>query len=242
MLTLFLPTLNYFNYFTEIEETFIRRRGRNLFLSPLDWALMESWKEREIPLRIILRGINNVFDTVDNNPNRTRNIKSLTYCKDEVESLFDDWRGSQVGKSIEISDDRGEDTQADPSLFSESSVEGHIEKLILKLRNAAAKLSGEICRTIESVSTELESSKDLHGKDPGHLERKLDVLEKKIDSALVAHCDPLKLAEFKNEIENDLSKHRSSMGADVYQSTYELMLLKRLREHAEIPRLSLFYL
>ena len=30
----------YFNYFTEIEEHFQRRRGTLLMLSPLDWALM----------------------------------------------------------------------------------------------------------------------------------------------------------------------------------------------------------
>ena len=43
--------MNYFNYFSEIEELFIRRRGRNLLLSPLDWALIESWQEREVPLQ-----------------------------------------------------------------------------------------------------------------------------------------------------------------------------------------------
>ena len=32
--------LNYFNYFTEVEEQFRRARGTGLFLwSPLDWAL-----------------------------------------------------------------------------------------------------------------------------------------------------------------------------------------------------------
>jgi hypothetical protein len=35
--------LNYFNYFTEIEETFVRRRGKHLLLSPLDWDLMQTW-------------------------------------------------------------------------------------------------------------------------------------------------------------------------------------------------------
>lgn len=234
--------MNYFNYFTEIEETFVRRRGRNLFLSPLDWALMESWKERKIPLRIILRGINNVFDTVEKNPNRMRSIKSLAYCKDEVESLFEDWRRSQVGKSIEESDVYGDDAEADKCSFTASSIESHLEKVIIELRNAAAKSSGEIRQTIESVLSDIETSKHSIGKDSEHLERKLDDLEKRIDSTLSAHCDPLKLAEFKNQIENELSKHRSSMKEDIYQSTFDLMLLKRLRDRAEIPRLSLFYL
>jgi len=32
-----MPALNYFNYFTEIEERFQQRRGSLLLLSTLDW-------------------------------------------------------------------------------------------------------------------------------------------------------------------------------------------------------------
>ncbi len=54
--------LNYFNYFTEIEEHFRRTRGTSLFLlSPLDWALIESWKNAEVPLEAVLRGIDAAF-------------------------------------------------------------------------------------------------------------------------------------------------------------------------------------
>ena len=49
--------MNYFNYFTEIEDTFVRRRGKHLHLSPMDWALIESWKETGVPLHIALVGL-----------------------------------------------------------------------------------------------------------------------------------------------------------------------------------------
>jgi hypothetical protein len=42
---------NYFNYYTEIEEHFCRRRGTLLTVSTLDWALMTTWKEAGIPLQ-----------------------------------------------------------------------------------------------------------------------------------------------------------------------------------------------
>src|SRR4029077_1142972 len=55
--------LNYFNYFTEIEEHFQRARGTSLFLlSPLDWALVESWKNSGVPLEAVLRGIDAAFE------------------------------------------------------------------------------------------------------------------------------------------------------------------------------------
>src|SRR6187402_1577725 len=49
--------LNYFNYFTEIEERFQQRRGSLLLLSTLDWALIEIWRESGIPVEAVLRGI-----------------------------------------------------------------------------------------------------------------------------------------------------------------------------------------
>ena len=88
--------MNYFNYFTEIEETFIRRRGRHLYLSPVDWALIESWKEMGVPLHVALRGIERAFDSYEARP-RHRSVKSLMYCQEEVEAQFAEWLESQRG-------------------------------------------------------------------------------------------------------------------------------------------------
>ena len=33
---------NYFNYFTEIEEYFWKKRGAHLLVSPLDWAAIRG--------------------------------------------------------------------------------------------------------------------------------------------------------------------------------------------------------
>ncbi|MCY7344646.1 MAG: hypothetical protein LH614_00340 [Pyrinomonadaceae bacterium] len=90
--------MNYFNYFSEIEELFIRRRGRNLLLSPLDWALIETWQEREIPLHIILRSIEKVFDGAEKSAQK-RTVKSLLYCKEEIEAQYAEWLERQVGKT-----------------------------------------------------------------------------------------------------------------------------------------------
>jgi hypothetical protein len=89
--------LNYFNYFTEIEDAFVRRRGKHLLLSPMDWALIESWKAMGVPLHVALRGIEKSFDSFESKPRR-RSVKSLLYCQEEVEAQFAEWRESQVGK------------------------------------------------------------------------------------------------------------------------------------------------
>jgi hypothetical protein len=52
---------NYFNYFTEIEEYFWKKRGAHLLVSPLDWAIMEAWQKAGVPLEAALKGIDNAF-------------------------------------------------------------------------------------------------------------------------------------------------------------------------------------
>src|SRR5215203_6547747 len=95
--------LNYFNYFTEIEDAFVRRRGRHLLLSPMDWALIESWKEMGVPLHVALRGIEKSFDSYESKP-RKRSVKSLFYCQEEVEAQFAEWVESQTGAHAPTSD------------------------------------------------------------------------------------------------------------------------------------------
>src|SRR6266704_1550820 len=54
---------NYFNYFTEIEEYFWKKRGAHLLVSPLDWAIMEAWQKAGVPLEAALRGIDKAFES-----------------------------------------------------------------------------------------------------------------------------------------------------------------------------------
>src|SRR5208283_3122688 len=78
---------NYFNYFTEIEEHFQRARGTGLFLlSPLDWALIESWKNSGVPLEAVLRGIDAAFEKWRSGKPRVRMVNSLAYCTQAVMS------------------------------------------------------------------------------------------------------------------------------------------------------------
>jgi hypothetical protein len=95
--------LNYFNYFTEIEDAFVRRRGKHLLVSPLDWSLMESWKAAGVPLHVVLRGIERAFDSYEARP-RNRSVKSLFYCQEEVEAQFAEWLESRRGAATEEGD------------------------------------------------------------------------------------------------------------------------------------------
>src|SRR5438552_18719580 len=92
---------NYFNYFTEIEEHFQRRRGTILLLSTLDWALIEMWKSAGIPLEAVLRGIDAAFDKYDQRPTKSKKVNSLAYCAQAVLSAAEDMKEAAVGAAQE---------------------------------------------------------------------------------------------------------------------------------------------
>jgi hypothetical protein len=240
--------LNYFNYFSEIEELFVRRRGRNLLLSPLDWALIESWQEREVPLHIILRGIEKIFDSVDLQPARKRTVKSLLYCKEEIEAQYAEWLERQVGKNgaaktqnAEIKDqslNAKESFTPKTRLFPGDMVDAHLEKISLELKSAKDKAKGDLRSDLEKVLNRLaELKRKAHAAE--NFEDSLEKLDALIDESLLRNCETERL---KGEIEKQIASYKNKMEREVYQRTFDLMLLKRLREQAEIPRLSLFNL
>lgn len=87
------------NYLSEVSDLFLRRRGTTLNLSPMDWQIISEW-ELHIPLFIVLRSINNVFDIIEMKPKHLRpRVKSISYCAEEIEIAYEEWAALQVGKA-----------------------------------------------------------------------------------------------------------------------------------------------
>jgi len=227
--------LNYFNYFTEIEDTFVRRRGKHLFLSPLDWALIEGWKDRGIPLHIVLRSIESVFDVFDKQPVGTRTIKSLFYCREEIESQHAEWLRSRAGASDEgrVTSDEGN------AGLSAERVGAHIDGAIAALKaNGPSGLREELDRAV----TRLEELAAIKSSNFETIDKTLGDIERLLERAMLANWDPEHLKALKKEVAGQLRAYKAEMDADSYKNTFDLMLMKRLREEAGIPRLGLFYL
>src|SRR4051794_16564903 len=90
---------NYFNYFTEIEEHFQRRRGSILLLSTLDWALIDTWREAGVPLPAVLRGIDAAFDKYEarRTKGRMRKVNGLAWCAQAVMEAVEAMQEAAVG-------------------------------------------------------------------------------------------------------------------------------------------------
>jgi hypothetical protein len=224
--------VNYYNYFTEIEDTFIRRRGRHLLLSPIDWAMIEGWQERGIPLHIVLRGIESVFDNFDKNP-KPRSIKSLLFCREEIEAQFAEWTAGQIGKGDAAG---GAEENA---AFSKEAITSHIERLTERLGQVNADhVSEEIDRAVSRLSELLANLPE----GPEQIDGSLTDIENFLDQALLSKTEKQHLKLVEKDISGQMRAYKAEMEKAAYDNTFRLMLLKRLREDLGIPRMGLFYL
>jgi hypothetical protein len=252
--------LNYFNYFTEIEEAFVRRRGKHLLVSTLDWSLMESWKKMGIPLHVVLRGIEKSFDSYEARP-RNRSVKTLYYCQEEVEAQFAEWLESQTGAHAPTLDEAGDSAAEGDALTDEGASRGlpfpravisaHLSECrdevrrALDLRRARA---GEdaLCEALTRAASRLEELASDFERAPRPdaelLESSLADIESLLDRALRESLAPDALEEARDAATEQLRPYRARMERATYEQTLDNLLAKALRERAGVPRLSLFYL
>ncbi len=229
---------NYFNYFTEIEERFQQRRGSILLLSTLDWALIETWREADIPLEAVLRGIDAAFDRYDARKaqSHVRRINGLAWCAQEVMTAAEEMAEAMVGAAKPKED-------AARAGLEQERVAAHLSEAGRKLR--AAKLTGLAAQTAAETAERLEMlAKSAREQAPNleELERTLTVLEEKLLTALVATAPETELAALREQSARELAPYRRRMQALQIRQIEQQFLHKRLLEQHDLPRLSLFYM
>jgi len=247
---------NYFNYFTEIEEHFQRRRGSLLLLSTLDWALIETWREAGIPLEVVLRGVDAAFDKYDarqrSHPGRRpRQVNGLAWCAQAVMEAAEQQKEAAIGTAPTTANkaDAGFDLQriADHLETSAQALDASSISLEASLQLWAASLAAIALRLREIAAEITGPSAPSAGLDRKNanledLERQLTVLEEKLFASLTTHVPEEVLVRFKSEAARDLAAYRSRMGAVQLRQIEQQFVHKRLLEHYKLPRLSLFYM
>ena len=229
---------NYFNYFTEIEERYLQRRGGGLLLSTLDWALIETWKDAGIPLQAVLRGIDEAFDRYDQRPSKTRKINSLAYCSQAVLSAAEDMKEAAIGASTE------ESTAQNREGFEPGSVAAYLRKnadllLTTKMPEGKGQLVLETVKTLRELADNAARNPKDRLED---LERRLTVLEEKVFATLLTSTSDDELVTIRAEADRDLAPYRSKMSAAQIDQLHKQYVNKRLLEKYRLPRLSLFYM
>jgi hypothetical protein len=225
----------YFNYFTEIEEHFQRRRGTLLLLSPLDWALMETWKDAGVPLEAVLRGIDVTFEKWERRPKRFQKVNGLAYCSQEVLTSTDEMKEAAVGAAPSERKNPGLDQSAVVEYLNRNA-----EQLDhLQLPATAQTLAQETASTLRALAASLSQDRLLSLED---LERRLTVAEEKILAALLAATPDDILLAVRTEADRDLAPYRRKMSAPQIEQLHQQYVHKRVLEQYHVPQLSLFYM
>ena len=207
---------NYFNYFTEVEEHFQKVRGTGLFLlSPLDWALIECWKEAGLPLEAVLRGIDDAFEKWRGRKSKVRAINSLAYCAHAVIEQAQIMAGAAP---------RAESRAAAPP-FTLDELRAYLAANADRLRKASFE---EVAAALDRLIAEVETHY-------GNLEDKM------IAAARTRQTDD-DLVAARREFDLQLRPYRAKMAAGQIAMLERQFLDRRLLESAGLPRLSLFYL
>jgi hypothetical protein len=236
---------NYFNYFTEIEEHFLQRRGGGLLLSTLDWALIETWKDAGIPLEAVLRGIDATFDHYERRPSKTRKINGLGFCSQEILAAAEEMKEAAVGSAggqaaSKSGAHHGFEPKTIAAFLQRNAHSLECAKLPERSGISVKTVAAESAGMLRKLAVEIENKKEpLQLED---IERRLTVLEEKLFAALLAATPDDESVAVRAQADRELLPYRSNMpGAQIAQLQKQY-LHKRLLEKYGLPRLSLFYM
>ena len=235
---------NYFNYFTEIEEYFWKKRGAHLLVSPLDWAIMEAWQKAGVPLDAALKGIDKAFESYQRSRRGAgKPLKNLAYCTDAVLEAAEEQQEAAAGSTPKVAH------ATTSEAFSRDELKTYFAKNVAHLKRAAEKSvphQPEIAGRLTEIAESLDSSSQLLDApgtlDLEDLERRLTVLDEKIHALLTSHAPEELMLKIRREVDGQLAMYRRKMKAGQLAMVEKQYVQKRLLEEFGIPRLSLFYL
>ena len=235
---------NYFNYFTEIEEQFLRRRGGGLLLTTLDWALIETWKDAGIPLEAALRGIDAAFDRYDQRPSKTKKVNSLAYCSQEVlaaaEAMKEAAVGATAGQPVKSTAGQGFEPWTIVAFLRRNADLLEAAKLPQSAGISVHAVAERAAATLRKLAQETENKKAASRLED--LERHLAVLEEKLFAALLAATPDEEIVTVRSQADRELAPYRRKMAGAQIEQLQKQYVHKRLLEKYGLPRLSLFYI
>jgi len=238
-----MDSWNYFNYFTEIENYFWKKRGANLLVSPLDWAIMETWQKAGVPLDAVLKGIDHAFESYQRSRRGAgKPLKSLAYCTDAVLEAAEEQLEAAAGRAPK----NGTAVAKEP--FSRDELRIYFLKNAEQIGRVAtgqgqtgaalAERLREIAQSLSGMTMLLDTPGALDLED---VERRLTILDDKLHGVLMSHAREEMMLKVRREMDGQLAAYRRKMKAEQIALVEKQYLQKRLLEEFGLRRLSLYY-
>jgi hypothetical protein len=233
---------NYFNYFTEIEEYFWKKRGAHLLVSPLDWAIMETWQKAGVPLEAALKGIDRAFESYQRSRRGAgKPLKSLAYCTDAVLEATQEQQEAAAGAQP-----KGRSEHKEP--FVREDLRTYFHRNTEMLRSAADRqrvLQPQLADFLQETADKVIAAAGLldtpAALDMEDMERRLTILDEKIHATLLTHASEDLMLKIRREVDSQLAAYRRKMKAEQLALVEKQYSQKRLLDEYQLPRLSLYY-
>ena len=241
--------MNYYNYFTEIEEHFVRRRGKHLLISPMDWGLIAAWREAGVPLQVALRGIDIAMDGVLARQRNSSKVNSLCYCHDSVMAEYANHLESHVGESSEPTNaasgvETGSEKRDTP--VAEATLE-YIRERIGEIKSLPAKQYPE--NTLEGIERVLARLEEVYqGLETGihidseKIERDLSIIDELLVTELQACISPEQMLEWEKEAKKELRVYRKRLPKETYGRIRGNFIRDKIHQQFGVGELSIFRL
>jgi len=242
--------MNYYNYFTEIEEHFVKRRGKHLLISPMDWGLIAAWREAGIPLHVAIRGIDIAMDGFFARQHRgNAKVNSLCYCHDAVMAEFAAHVEARVGESLPDTRNGSGDSESAPAGNEKANIEeiaGLVGERIREIKELLAKQYPQsVVEGLQRVLSRLEEVlqiRDAERVDLEALERDLTLIDDLLVAELRALVSPEETLEWEQEAKKELKVYKKRLPKETYDKIRENFMRDRIHRKFNIGEFSLFRL
>ena len=211
--------MNYFNYFTEIENFYQTKRETFTLVSSLDWVLIENWKQQGIPLEVVLKGIDRAFS------NAKKRINSLAYCVRAIDEVLHEQKETRIER---------------PDL-PEIPLE-ETRKYLQKIAGKAAELGIVFPEFAPRITSIADAVRAIDTTNFREAEQALSALEERLIAILKVASDESTMLDIQRGVEADLAPCRATMTAEQLSMLEQQLWRRKLMERYNLERLSLFYL
>jgi hypothetical protein len=200
-------------YFEAVEEIFIGLRGSPLLVSPADWHVVRRWHREGIPLDLVRRTLEEVFEKRKERGARGK-LSSLRYCAPAVEAAWAD--------------------------LKELTAPAHrVEAPAFEVASRLAALAAALPAGFpgrEALAARLGA---LAG-EPQEVEEHLSAIDREMLDRAAEGLDGEMRSEIESAVEKTLASLGGRLPAAELESSRERLARQILRRRLSLPVLSLF--
>jgi len=220
-------------------ETYLcqKNRGHLIRLVGPAFELVRGWAEQGLPLKIVMRGIDErVTRHEAKSKNSRRHPLHIEFCENDVLRAFDDWRRT-VGPTIDV-DHRGDNRARAKSLPKHLTTV--MSRLTACLMNPEPWLGLHVVltRVVRALDALREQAKTTRGSVRSDLLRSLQTLDGVMMRDIRVGADEATIRAAEAEVATELSAFRERMSQSAYEEATKLAVEQHLRVQLGLPRLS----